>query len=468
MGRPGLGKSPLQTAHHHKAPAAFDIGVNGRVPIKDAVLMGLQNIFVMTGIFVFPGIMGKTLHLPVETVAYLYAVTFMGCGLTSLLMATVFGKMPLVAGPYAGIFTALMVFAKAPGGGLGTAFGSLAAASLLWAALSIPVRGFSPVAWLSKVIRTPVIAGAIVMLVMIQIADLALPHWLGKPEDPSFGLLNVGAGLLTAVVLMLLICTRHPMARRLALLISLVAGAAVFEVFAPINFATVAHAPWLVTPKLFPFGLGFDPAACLIDFVILVAVNLQTMALMGVVGEWTGEAMSPARLSKGVLAMMLGSAAGACIGAFTNLPYPANVAVLRSSGVASRWVTAATGVILIAMGFCTKIDYVFVLLPVPVLSAAATVLFGIVFVHGVELLAKVDWDDRSLAIAGFSLMLGFGSLFLEPKTLAAMPQFVSLLLRQPIIVGTTSLLLLTAILPGRRKAAAKLPTGAVTPQPAAE
>jgi xanthine/uracil permease len=173
---------------------------------------------------------------------------------------------------------------------------------------------------------------------------------------------------------------------------------------------------------------------------------------MGVVGEWTNESMPPPRLSAGVLSMMLGSAIAASIGSFTNLPYPANVAILRSTGVASRWVTATTGVILVLIGFCTKLDYVFVLLPTPVLSAAATVLFGIVFVHGVELLARVDWDERSLAIAGFTLMLGFGCLFVEPKTLAAMPLVISLLLRQPIIVGVFSLLVLTVVLPGAGRA----------------
>ena len=53
-------------------------------------------------------------------------------------------------------------------------------------------------------------------------------------------------------------------------------------------------------------------------------------------GEWTGEEMVPARLSWGVFAMMLGSALASCIGAFSNLPYPANVALLRSTRVASR------------------------------------------------------------------------------------------------------------------------------------
>jgi xanthine/uracil permease len=75
------------------------------------------------------------------------------------------------------------------------------------------------------------------------------------------------------------------------------------------------------------------------------------------------------------------------------------------------------------------------------------------------MLAKVDWDERSLAIAGFTLMLGFGSLFIEPKTLAAMPLFVSLLLRQPIIVGVFSLLLLSAVLPGGRRIAKKTASG---------
>ena len=434
---------------------ALDVGVNARVPAWNAIVLGLQNVFVMTGIFVFPGIMGKAFHLPLDTVAYLYAVTFVGCGVTSLLMSLAFGRMPLVAGPYAGIFTALVTFGHLDHGKLGSAFGSLAGASLLWCLLSIPIRGISPVALVSRVIRTPVIAGVIVMLVMMQVADLSFPHWIGQPGDKSFGLLNVGSGLVTALVLMTLICTKRPILRRVALLISLVAGAALFEAFAPIDFGAVARSPWFVAPRLFPFGLGFSPEYCLVYFVILVAVNVQTMTLMGVVGEWAGETMSAPRLSMGVLSMMLGSAFAASIGSFTNLPYPANVAILRSTGVASRWVTATTGAILIAMGFCTKVDYVFVLLPTPVLSAAATVLFGIVFVHGVELLSKVEWDERSLAIAGFTLMLGFGALFVDPKTLAAMPLFVSLMLRQPIIVGVFSLLTLTAILPGGRRVARK-------------
>jgi xanthine/uracil permease len=439
----------------HKGGSAFEVGINESLPLKSIIPMGLQNVFVMTGAFVFPGILGRSFDLPIDTVAYLYGVSFIGCGITSILISMVFGRMPLVAGPYAGIFTALLAFGHLPGSNLGTAFGSLCGASLLWCLLSVPVGpgGVSPISFVSRFVRSPVIAGVIVMLVMIQIADLSFPRWLGKPGDPAFPFLDFGSGLITAVVLMILICSKWPMIRRLALLISLAAGAFVFEIFQPIKFTAVIKAPWLVIPQFFPFGLSFNLFYCVIFFLILVAVNMQAMSLMGVVAEWDNEPMPPSRLSKGVFAFMLGSAIGSVLGAFTNLPYPANVAILRSTRVASRKVILVTGLILLAMGFCTKIDYIFVLMPVSVLSAAATVLFGIVFVHGVEMLAGIKWDERSIAIAGFSLMLGFGCLFIDPKTLAALPLYVSLLLSQPIIVGVVALMLLTALLPGGSRVA---------------
>jgi xanthine/uracil permease len=448
--------------------AMFDVLPEGRVSSKDALLMGLQNVFVMTGIFVFPGIMGKSFDLPTQAVADLYGATFIGCGLTTLLVAGLFGRVPLVAGPYAGVFTALISFGHMPGSSLGAGFGSLCVASLLWCALSIPVRGRSAIALLARTVRNPAIAGVIVMLVMMQIADLAFPHWLGKAKDPTFPLINLGAGLVTAVVLMMLTISKVRVLRRLALLIALIAGAVTFECFHAIDFATVAKAPWLVLPRPFAFGFSVNPQYVLVFFLVIVAINVQTMTLMGVVGEWTGEAMPTARLSWGVFAMMLGSALASCIGAFSNLPYPANVALLRSTRVASRQVTMATGVILVVMGFFTKLDYLFVVLPVPILAAAATVLFGMVFVHGVEMLAEVKWTERQLAITGFSLMLGFGSLFIEPEVLKSFPLVVSLLLKQPIIVGVASLMLLSALLPGRPRAVEPpLPLPAPEPSPAA-
>jgi xanthine/uracil permease len=124
--------------------------------------------------------------------------------------------------------------------------------------------------------------------------------------------------------------------------------------------------------------------------------------------------------------------------------------MLRATRVGSRYATLAAGVVLILLGACVKFDMLLVLVPSPVISAAATLLFGIVFMHGVGMLADVEWDDRSLISAGFGFLVGLGGLFISPDTLKAMPLIVRLILQQPVISGGFTLLILHAALRGSR------------------
>lgn len=54
-----------------------------------------------------------------------------------------------------------------------------------------------------------------------------------------------------------------------------------------------------------------------------------------------------------------------------------------------------------------KFDTLFVIIPTAVLAGVATVLFGIVMVHGIHLLSTIAWSYRSLIIAGTALMMGW-------------------------------------------------------------
>jgi len=101
------------------------------------------------------------------------------------------------------------------------------------------------------------------------------------------------------------------------------------------------------------------------------------------------------------------------------------------------------------LGSCVKFDMLLVLVPQPVVSAAATLLFGMVFMHGVQMLSKVDWDDRKFIAAGLSLLVGLGGLFVSPETLQAMPLTVRLLLQQPLISGGLTLVILHSLLCSR-------------------
>jgi len=234
--------------------------------------------------------------------------------------------------------------------------------------------------------------------------------------------------------------------RRGAILSGLIAGTLVFAAFLPISFTPVVTAPWLVTPQLFPFGFSVQPEAVLVFLILIVPASITCMPLYKAVASWGNEPMPPARMAEGCLGAAIGSTFGAAVGGLPTYIYPDNMGMLRATRVGSRYTTLTAGVLLLVLGSCIKFDMLLVLAPLPVIAGLATVLFGLILVHGISLLANVEWNDRNLIIAGASLMIGLGGMFVSPGVLAEFPLAVQLVIKQAAVTGGITMLVLHALL----------------------
>ncbi len=422
----------------------FDVGINERLPASQLLVVGLQNVFGMTGMFVFPALLGRAFQLTPEQIAYLYGMTFMVCGLTTILQSVLLLRLPITQGPYAGCFAALLATGHLAGG-LGAAYGSLLVASLIWCVLTVSIKGFSVIGLLARFMRAPIISGMIVVLIMVQIANVAFPNWIGLKQSPGFPLINLGAGAICLAGLIAVTLWGGPL-RRGAILIGLALGTACYAAFRPISLGAVMGAPWLVTPKLFPFGFAVDPELVVVFLLVLLPAGVGSMALYQIVADWGGERLPSDRSAQGTFAMGIGAVLAGLVGGFSTIVYPDNMGMLRTTRVGSRFGTAAAGALLIVLGACVKFDMLLVVVPLPVVSAAATLLFGVVFMHGVHMLAAVQWDDRKLMVAGLAMLIGLGGLFISPEVMQTMPVIVRLLVQQPVISGGVTLVVLYALL----------------------
>src|ERR1700721_1702294 len=108
----------------------FDVGVNEKLPLTETLVLSIQNISVMATMMIFPGILGRAFHMGNHQIAYLYGIFFMICGFTTIFQSVIFLRLPVVQGPWAPTFSALMVLGHLPGSNLGIAFGSFFIASL--------------------------------------------------------------------------------------------------------------------------------------------------------------------------------------------------------------------------------------------------------------------------------------------------------------------------------------------------
>jgi xanthine/uracil permease len=180
--------------------------------------------------------------------------------------------------------------------------------------------------------------------------------------------------------------------------------------------------------------------------LVLIPPGMGSMAMYQMVADWGDEKLPAERMAQGVFGMAIGSVLAAIVGGLSTIAYPDNIGMLRATRVGSRYATLAAGVLLIALGGFIKFDMLLVVVPTPIISAAATLLFGIVFMHGVHMLANVEWDDRKFMVAGLALLVGLGGLFVSPEVLQTMPLMVRLVVQQPVISGGLTLVILHSIL----------------------
>jgi xanthine/uracil permease len=184
-----------------------------------------------------------------------------------------------------------------------------------------------------------------------------------------------------------------------------------------------------------PFGFGVNGVAVVIFFVAWFPAISESIATYNLIAEWTGEPLPPQRVAQGVFGELLGSTLGALFGGLPAMAYPANVGILKVTRVASRWVTLTTGVILVVLGGFGYFDTLLVAIPEPVLSGATTVLFGLIFAGGLEVLGRVRWNQDRMVAAGLPVIAGLGLLFTPAAITSALPGWLGLLVGQPLVVS---------------------------------
>ncbi|MCW2720194.1 solute carrier family 23 protein [Pseudonocardia sp.] len=420
--------------------SVLDVPFDGRVGPVQTGVMAIQNVFAIVGMFLFPAILGAGLGLHPDVVTDLYGATFVVTGLGTVLQAVMGLRMPIVLGPWAATLAGLVAAAKVAGPG--AAFGSFFVAALIWAVLSVPVRGLSVVGYLGRMFRDPLLYGGVVLIAMTSLTTVTVTNWLGTPGSPGFGPAAwIGGAVAMVVSFAILALVRGPL-RSMAMLCGIAAGAVVYAVMTPVSFARVGASPWLYTPHLFPFGMSVSRVLVVMFFLLLMTGVTNSLALYNVAAEWSGEQLRGRRMAWGIFGQSIATLAGSMLGTFSTTVYPDNLAIVRTSRVGSRRVTLWAGIILLVGGFVAKFDAIFVSIPSNVVAAAAVVLFGVIAASGIESMSRVKWDQLTMLVFGPPFLLSIGGLFISAPTLASFPLIIRQILPQPLFTGPVLLFVL--------------------------
>ncbi|MEM6162165.1 nucleobase:cation symporter-2 family protein [Erwinia sp. P6884] len=378
-----------------------------RYPAGKTFAWGLQHVLTMYGgIIAPPLIIGSAAGLGPEALALLVTAALFVSGFATLLQALGlpgFGaRLPLVQGvSFAGVAT--MVTLVSGGGGLPVVFGAVLASSLiglLVAPLFAHIIRFFP----------PVVTGTVITVIGLSLMPVAA-RWAmgGHAGAADWGApANIGLAALTLGMVLLLNRLGNAAVKRLAVLLAMLCGTLYAVMSGKTDFSAVLQGDMVALPGVLTFGLPvFDGVAILSMTLIVLVLLTETTAGLIAIGEIVETEVDGKRIARGLRADMLTSALAPIFNSFPQSAFAQNIGLVAITGIKSRYVVAAGGVILVLLGCLPVLGRIVAAVPLPVLGGAGVVLFGTVAASGIRTLAKVDYrENMNLVIVATSIAFG--------------------------------------------------------------
>jgi putative pyrimidine permease RutG len=383
------------------------IAPDERLPWPQTFAMGVQHVVAMFGATVLaPLLMGFDPNV---------AILMSGVG-TLIFFVVVGGRVPSYLGSsfaFIGVVIAATGYAG-PGlnANIGNALGGIVVCGVVYTLIGVAVM-LAGTAWIER-LMPPVVTGAIVAVIGLNLAPIAVKGATATPFDAWMALFTVVAVAIVAV-------RTRGIVQRLLILVGLLVAYVAYLVVAnglgwgkPVDFSGVGSAAWFGLPQFAAPNFRSLEAMLLIApvAVVLVAENLGHLKA---VAAMTGRDLNPyigrAFAGDGIATIVAGYAGGPGV-----TTYAENIGVMAVTRIYSTIVFVVAAVVAIVLGFSPKFGALIQTIPPAVLGGVSMVVFGLIAVAGAKIWVdnRVDFSrTRNLVVAAITLVLGAGDFALS-------------------------------------------------------
>lgn len=418
--------------------------VDEKLPLKDLVLYGFQHVLVMaaspiTAVF----LVAQTLGFEPALTVSIISATFLVCGLGSILQsfgpAGLGARLPFIMVPGGAPIAIFLAIATQTD--VQTAVGAVLMTGLFYF-LALPV--------FRRLLRffPPIVVGTMLLLVAVNLVKIYGGAITGRPGSEGFAdPVNVGLALATIALTVIFSRVFTGTLQRISVMLGLIAGTLLAAALGRLDASGVMQGPLLAVPQLFPFGLPkFDILASLpliiFSIISMAEATGQTIATAEIVDrKGDAHAIVPRTIRGDAVASVLGGVFGTSL----IITSGENVGIVRATGVRSRYVTAAAGVILVLIALIAPVSRLASVLPGAVVGGTAVIVFSIIGVIGIHVLSRVDLRDHG-AMFTLASGLAMGLMpILVPGVYSQFPHWSQMILGNGLAMGTITAALVNAM-----------------------
>jgi putative pyrimidine permease RutG len=384
------------------------VATNEYLPFGASLVLGIQHAFAMFGATVLaPLLMGFDANL---------AILLSGIS-TLLFFLITGGRVPSYLGSsfaFIGVVAAATGHLTGSGANpnLSVAMGAIIVCGVIYALIGVLVM-LSGSAWIEKMMP-PVVTGAVVMIIGLNLAPITVQAVANKPFDQWMALSTVLSMGIIAVF-------SKGLAQRLLLLLGLICAYVFYLILSnglglgqAIDFSAVSQAAWFGLPNLHS-TVQFEWNAILIIAPVALILVAENLGHIKAVGAMTGENLTP-HIGKAFVADGLATSLSGSLGGPGMTTYGENIGVMAITRVYSTLIFVIAGGFAILLGLSPKFGALIGTIPSAVLTGASIVVFGLITIAGAKIWIenKVDFSqNKHLVIAAVTLILGAGNFELQ-------------------------------------------------------
>ncbi len=418
------------------------------ISVGKSIFLGLQQVLAMD-LFIPPIILAGLLSFSVSDSALLIQMTFIACGIATIIQAGFAMRLPVMQGPSFVPLSALAAIGTTSG--IGAMIGSLIPGALIVALLGYPLKVYSKVV---RKIIPPIVAGTVIVVVGLSLMPSAINSIY--TAEGSFGE-NILVATITAAVLIFCMYvgekakSKWKYIKIVSVVLALIIGTIVASFFGLVHFNSLKTAAWFQMPSLFSFGMPeFNLHAILVMIVVYFIVTIETTGTWFTVSKVTGEELDDKRLNGGALGEGLGCFVGSFFGGTPVTGYSSNAGIIAITGVKSRKPIIVGGVILVLLGMMPKLTSLIACIPSVVINGVFAILCVVIMMNGFKVIKDEAFTERNMLVIGVPIMLALFAVLMPADVLAGLPEIVTYFVSSGTAIGAIAALVLNLVLPQKK------------------
>jgi NCS2 family nucleobase:cation symporter-2 len=236
----------------------------------------------------------------------------------------------------------------------------------------------------------------------------------------------------------------------ISVLLGIIIGGVIATAAGMMTFEKVGKAGWF--DLVLPFEIAapiFDPILIATMTLVMIVVMIESTGMFLALADMTDRKIDRKALTAGLRTDGLGTLIGGIFNTFPYTSFSQNVGLVGVTGVKSRFVCVAGGVILVVLGLLPKMAALVESLPTFVLGGAGLVMFGMVAATGIRILGGVDYKTNRNNLFIVAVSIGIGMIpLIAPNFKQWMPHGLHPLIESGILLASISAVLLNLFFNG--------------------